>query len=98
MKPHRFLPVLALTALLALPCTPVPAEASFAGLPGSFKIGPMGDLTCVGMTEDACAYFDEVPTPSGVRYLVQGSFSRPRPVTCQFEQRSKHEHLLRAPL
>jgi hypothetical protein len=65
-----------LTAALVFLSSSAPASASFEGLPQSFKLGPMGDLTCVGMTEDACAYYDEVPTPAGVRYLVQGSFSR----------------------
>lgn len=54
----------------------VPAFAQPAGVPTSFKIGPLGDLTCLGTDEDACAYYDEVPTPKGVRYLVQGSYSR----------------------
>ena len=52
---------------------PVPAQDS---LPASFKIGPQGNLTCVGTTEDTCAFYDEIPDPGGTLYLVQGSFSR----------------------
>lgn len=44
--------------------------------PTAFKIGPQGDLTCIGTTEDACAFFDEISTPAGTFYLVQGSYSR----------------------
>lgn len=60
---------------LAVPAACAPYQQR-EGLPQSFKIGPLGDLTCVGMEEDACAYYDEIPTPSGMRYLVQGSSSR----------------------
>jgi hypothetical protein len=76
MKPLRSLIIPALTVFSFVLCAAASAETSFEGLPQEFKVGPMGGLTCVGMTEDACAYYDEVPTPAGVRYLVQGSYSR----------------------
>jgi hypothetical protein len=45
-------------------------------VPTSFTIDDQGSLTCNGIAEDACAYYDEIQTPSGTLYLVQGSVSR----------------------
>jgi hypothetical protein len=53
------------------------APAQEEGRPEYFRLGPRGDLTCVGITEDACAYYDIIRLRGGSElYLVQGSFSR----------------------
>ncbi len=70
-------PRLGLRIALAAACifaAPLAASAQ-EELPEYFKIGPQGDLTCVGALEDACAYYDEIPVPGKTLFLVQGSYS-----------------------
>jgi hypothetical protein len=71
MKKVYFLYWLLVTGLLLSPHASAQEE-----LPTSFTMDAQGSLTCNGISEDACAYFDEIQTPGGVLYLVQGSYSR----------------------
>lgn len=62
------------------------AAGSQPGRPETFRLGPQGDITCLGTTEDACAFYDEIPLPSGAPlFLVQGSYShKTNPAATQY--------------
>jgi hypothetical protein len=76
LKSRHFTALVVIISGVCFASSPIFAQLKSEGLPESFEIGPQGQLTCVGYSDDACAYFDEIPTPEGTKYLVQGNSTR----------------------
>lgn len=72
MDHSRFRAARVCALALAAVCAPLTAAAQ-EEKPEAFKIGPQGDLTCVGVSEDSCGYYEEIQAPGRTLFLVQGT-------------------------